>query len=209
MTELHDQGYLTDGSYLEFLQSHTNVVAQRDWDSKQYSGINVYALGYAMLTNIKRACVEPDDEDKKWLPEICNTDWLTTIKYIVENYRDESFILQFLCPKVARQFKLFSIHVDETEDHLYVNATHDDDSFIQIRQALAEQYDLSRSVPQINIVDVGWKEDRWLYLEHITKNNQRLNYSDMKKTVQYINKLWGFTIKMEYKDLESNGLEDI
>lgn len=209
MTELHEQGYLTNGAYLEFLQSHTNVVAQRDWDSKYYNGINVYALGFAMFTDIRRMCENPDAEDIQWFPDICNTDWLETIKNIVANYRDESFILQFLSPKVARKFKLFSVHVKEHAGHLIVNGTHEDEDFVNVRAALAEQYDLSRSIPQIEVVGVDWKGDRWLYLEHITKNNQRLDYDDMKKTCYYINQLWGFPIKMEYRDIDGNYLEDV
>jgi len=207
MTEMYDQGLISEGSYLEFLTSHTGVVAQRGWESKHYSGINVYALGYAMLTDIKRICMAPDEEDLKWFPEIANTDWLETIKYIVENYRDESFVLQYLSPKVARQFKLFAIKIQEEVGYLKVEATHDDDDFLKIRKTLAEQYDLSRQIPQIEITGVDWKNDRWLYLEHRTKNNQRLDYSDMKKTVKHIRKLWGFTVKMDYKDLEGNELE--
>lgn len=209
MTEMYDQGLIDEGAYLEFLQNHTSVVAQRGWDSRYYSGINVYALGFTMLTDIKRMCISPDEEDKRWFPDIVNTDWLETIKDIVENYRDESFVLQFLSPKVARQFKLFSLHIKEGKHYLQVNATHDDESFLQIRKALAEQYDLSRSVPQIEIMGVDWKGDRWLYLEHKTKNNQRLNYEDMKKTVRHIHKLWGFTVKMDYVDLEGNPLDEV
>jgi spore cortex formation protein SpoVR/YcgB (stage V sporulation) len=209
MTELHDQGLIDDGSYLEFLQCHTAVIAQSDWDNKYYNGINVYALGFAMLMDIKRACQNPDEEDYKWLPSVCNTDWLTTIKDIVENYRDESFILQFLSPKVMRQFKLFSFHIAENIPYLKVNGTHEDESFLNIRKALSEQYDISRSVPQIEIVDVDWEGDRWIYLEHRTKNNQRLNYIDMKKTAHHIYKLWGFTVKMDYVDLDGQLLEDI
>lgn len=209
MTELHDQGYITDGSFIEFLQSHTNVVAQRDWDSKHYSGINVYALGFAMLTDIKRMCMNPDEEDLKWFPDICNTNWLETITDIVANYRDESFVLQFLSPKVARHFKLFSLHVKEHTGYLQVNATHDDDSFLQVRKALAEQYDLSRNIPQIEIVGVDWNYDRRIYLEHTTKNNQRLHYKDAKKTIGHIMKLWGFPVTMEYKDLDGNQLDEV
>ena len=209
MTELYDQGYINEGSYIEFLQNHAGVVAQRGWESKHYSGINVYALGFAMLSDIKRMCQSPDDEDRRWFPTIVDTPWLDTIKSIVENYRDESFVLQFLSPKVARNFKLFSIHIQEGKGYVQVNATHDDDNFLQIRKTLSEQYDLSRSIPQIEIVDVDWKGDRWLYLEHRTKNNQRLDYNNMKKTVEHIHKLWGFTVKMEYKDLEGNLLEDV
>jgi len=209
MTELYEQGYITEGAYLEFLASHTNVVAQRDWDSKYYHGINVYALGFAMFNDIKRMCQNPDDEDRKWCPEACDKDWLETIKDIVANYRDESFILQFLSPKVARQFKLFSVHIKEGAGHLLVNATHDDDSFADIRRSLAEQYDLSRSVPQIDVVHVDWKGDRWLYLQHTTKNNQRLNYKDAKRTCYYVEKLWGFSVTLEYVDLDGNNLEDV
>lgn len=209
MTEMHDQGLIDDGSYLEFLQSHTNVVAQMDWDNKYYNGINVYALGFAMLMDIKRMCVEPDEEDKKWFPDICGKPWLATILDIVENYRDESFVLQFLSPKIARKFKLFSFNVKEGAGYLRVNATHDDDSFVQIRQSLSEQYDLSRAIPQIDIVNVDWKGDRWLYLEHVTKNNQRLDYYNMRRTVEHIYDLWGFPVKMEYKDLDGNVLENV
>lgn len=210
MTEMHDQGMIDDGSYLEFLECHTNVVAQRDWDSKYYNGINVYALGFAMLTDIRRICEAPDEEDHKWFPDIAgNGKALETILHIVENYRDESFVQQFLSPKVAREFKLFSFKVQEGFDYLLVNATHDDDSFLQIRASLAASYDLSRAIPQIEVVRVDWDTDRWLYLEHRTKNNCRLNYADMRETVHNIHRLWGFTVKMTYKDLDGNELEDV
>lgn len=210
MTEMYNQGHITAGSYLEFLQSHTNVVSQQDWDSKYYHGINVYALGYAMLMDIHRICEQPDDEDKKWFPDIAgNGQGLETVKHIVANYRDESFVVQFLSPRVARQFKLFSLHVAEGSGYLEVNATHDDEDFLQVRKTLSEQYDLSRSVPQVEVVDVDWQGDRWLMLEHKTKNNQRLHYGDMKKTAMYIQYLWGFSVKMEYVDLDGNPLEDV
>lgn len=209
MTELYDQGYLTEGAYLEFLQSHCGVIAQRDWDSKYYGGINVYALGFAMFMDIKRICEHPDDEDRKWFPDICGKPWLETILEIIANYRDESFVSQFLSPKVARKFKLFSVHVKEGAGHLIVNATHDDDSFKQIRQSLSEQYDLSRSIPVIEVVRVDWKTDRWLYLEHVTKNNQRLDYQSMKKTAHHIFRLWGFPVKMAYRDISGEYLNEV
>lgn len=208
MTEMHDQGLLSDGAYLEFLQSHSNVITQLDWDHKYYGGrLNVYALGYAMFQDIRRICEHPDEEDLKWFPDIANTDWLETIKYIVENYRDESFILQFLSPKIVRHFKLFSVHIEEGKEYLGVNGIHDDESFIKIRETLAEQYDLSRAIPQIEVVFVDWKGDRTLFLDHITKNNQLLNHSEAKEVVQYLYQLWGFTIDIRYMDLDGNQLD--
>lgn len=207
MTEMNEQGLITDGSYLEFLQSHCNVVTQLPWTSKYYSGINVYALGFAMLMDIKRICQNPDAEDKKWFPELIGKPWLETILDIVANFRDESFVLQYLSPKVAREFKLFSVHVKEGKDFVQVTATHDDESFLAIRETLAEHYDLSRRIPCIEVECVDWKGDRTLYLNHKTKNYQRLKYKDAKETCEYINQLWGFNVELEYQDLDGNPLE--
>ena len=64
MNRLHEKGLLTDGAMLEFLHSHTNVVFQPDFDDPRYSGINPYALGFAMMQDIERICTEPTDEDR-------------------------------------------------------------------------------------------------------------------------------------------------
>ena len=60
MNRLHETGQLTDGAMLEFLHSHTSVVFQPDFDDPRYSGINPYALGFAMMQDIERICREPD-----------------------------------------------------------------------------------------------------------------------------------------------------
>ncbi len=48
MNRLYDEGYANDGFMIEFLQSHTSVVQQLPFDHPYYSGINPYALGFAM-----------------------------------------------------------------------------------------------------------------------------------------------------------------
>jgi stage V sporulation protein R len=59
MNRLYDEGYVNDGFMIEFLQSHTSVVQQLPFDHPHYSGINPYALGFAMMSDIKRICQEP------------------------------------------------------------------------------------------------------------------------------------------------------
>jgi len=54
MEDLYDKGVLTDGAWFEFIHSHTGVVKQPDFDDPQYSGINPYALGWAMYKDIER-----------------------------------------------------------------------------------------------------------------------------------------------------------
>ncbi len=39
---------------MEFLQSHTKVIFQPGYDHPAYTGINPYALGFAMMADITR-----------------------------------------------------------------------------------------------------------------------------------------------------------
>ncbi|MDQ5898939.1 MAG: stage sporulation protein, partial [Pseudomonadota bacterium] len=48
LNTMYDEGYLTDGVMIEWLKSHTNVVYQPRVGDRGYSGINPYALGFAM-----------------------------------------------------------------------------------------------------------------------------------------------------------------
>ena len=93
---LYDEGCLSDGFMLEFLQSHTNVVMQPPYHHDWYSGINPYALGFAMWQDIRRICEAPDEEDRAWFPEIAGSDWRETFDFAMRNFKDESFIAQYL-----------------------------------------------------------------------------------------------------------------
>lgn len=53
LNHLYDEGKVTERFMLEFLHSHTNVVFQPPYNSPWYSGINPYALGFAMFRDIK------------------------------------------------------------------------------------------------------------------------------------------------------------
>ena len=70
MNRLHDRGLITEGSMLEFLHSHSSVVFQPDFDDPRFSGLNPYALGFAMMSDIQRICDEPTEEDREWFPDI-------------------------------------------------------------------------------------------------------------------------------------------
>src|SRR6266403_3646629 len=110
LNKMFDEGLVDDGFMLEFLASHTSVVFQPEFNSPYYSGFNPYALGFAMLMDIKRICQEPTDEDREWFPDIVGKDWLDVFHDIIKNYKDETFILQFLSPKVIRDRKLKMIN---------------------------------------------------------------------------------------------------
>jgi spore cortex formation protein SpoVR/YcgB (stage V sporulation) len=65
INKMYDEGYLSDGFMLEFLHNHSNVIFQPSFDSKYYSGLNPYTLGFNILKDIKRMSLEPTDEDYK------------------------------------------------------------------------------------------------------------------------------------------------
>ena len=199
MQEMHDQELITDGSYIEFLQSHCGVVAQPEFDSDYYSGINVYALGFAMMQDIKRICTNPTEEDEQWFPDLVGQPWMETMQQIVEDYRDESFVLQFLSPKVIRDFKLFALNNDEVASKYTVAATHSDDDILNIRKILAKQYSITHKLPQIEVTKQG-QNSRTLFLQHTVIDGTILDYEKAKKTLKYVDFLWGDEVELSYVD---------
>lgn len=196
LNELYDRGKVTDGFMMEFLQSHTNVVNQPAFDSPHYSGINPYALGYAMMTDIRRICENPDDEDREWFPDIAGSNWRETLDFAMRNFKDESFVSQFLSPRLIREFKLFSILDDEDQESLQVSSIHNDSGYRHIREALSNQYNLSMNEPNIQVYDVDLRGDRALTLRHQPHNNIPL--ADTREEVlKHLHRLWGFTVRIE------------
>jgi stage V sporulation protein R len=99
LNKMHERSLVDDGFMLEFLKSHTNVIYQPSFDSNYYSGINPYALGFAMFTDLRRICEKPTAEDRAWFPDIAGSDWLVTLDFAMRNFKDESFVAQYLSPR--------------------------------------------------------------------------------------------------------------
>ncbi|MGC1585876.1 MAG: SpoVR family protein, partial [Rhodomicrobium sp.] len=188
-------GQITEGSFMEFLHSHTNVVAQPGFDDRRYYGINPYALGFAMMKDIERICVSPHAEDRQWFPDIAgNNDPVNTLKDIWANYRDESFVSQFLSPHIIRKLGLFLVVDDHREKELAVDAIHNERGYTKVRRALARHYDVSRHDPDIQIVDVDLEGDRRLELRHQIVDGVTLDEDDAERVLQHLANLWGYEV---------------
>ncbi|MBX9761695.1 MAG: SpoVR family protein, partial [Pseudomonadaceae bacterium] len=196
MNDLYDEGLVTDGFMLEFLQSHTSVVYQPPFDSPYYSGINPYALGFAIYQDIRRICENPTDEDRRWFPDIAGSDWLSTLKFAMTSFKDESFILQYLSPKVIRDLKLFSVLDDDQKNELYVPAIHDEPGYRSIRETLAAQYNLGNREPNVQIWNIDRRGDRSLTLRHQQHDRKPLG-SSTDEVLKHLHRLWGFNIHLE------------
>ena len=114
-----------------------------------------------MMSDIQRICDDPTEEDQAWFPEIAGCrDAYRVLREAWANYRDESFILQYMSPEVIRKFRLFQIGDDSGKPALRVEAIHDELGYRKIRSALSRQYDLSRREPDVQVVDVDLTGDR-------------------------------------------------
>jgi len=206
LNHLYDEGLVTEKFMLEFLHSHTNVVAQPEYNSKYYSGINPYALGFNMFIDIRRICEHPTEEDKEFFPEIAGSNWLDTLHFAMENFKDESFISQYLSPKLIRDFKLFHIHDDTKENFVEIGAIHNENGYQTIKHKLASQYNLSNLEVNIQIIDANIDGDRALTLRYIPYNNIALGKTK-NEVLKHLHYLWQFDVKIVQEN--SHGEDEV
>ncbi len=198
VNRLYDKGLISEGALLEILHSHANVVAQFDFDDPRYGGFNPYALGFAMMQDIQRICVAPTDEDREWFPEIAGReDWPAVLRDVWANYRDESFIRQFLSPRLMRKFRLFALNDKSSDPSVRVDAIHDAEGYRRVRSALADSYDVGANEPDIQVVDVDLMGDRPLVLRHAMRNGVGLADTGREATMRHIRRLWGYQVRLD------------
>ncbi|MEM9825896.1 MAG: SpoVR family protein [Planctomycetota bacterium] len=204
MHRMYDRGLIDEGSMLEFLRSHTAVVAQPRFDQRNFSGINPYALGFAMMRDIQRICQRPEAEDREWFPEIAGCgDGMAVLRDAWRDYRDESFVLQFLSPRLIREMHLFAVSDNRRHPFLAVAAIHDEEGYRDIRRQLARSYDLAQREPEIEVIQADLKGNRHLVLRHRVRRGRLLTEETCNRTLRYIAKLWGYRVKLLELDAET------
>ncbi len=199
MHSLHARGLIGDGALLEFYASHTAVTFQPDFDSRRYGGMNPYALGFAIFQDIKRVCLHPTDEDREWFTFAGDPDWLKQIHFAMREFRDESFVLQYLSPKVMRDLHLFALANDPEVESFEVTAVHDDQGYHYLRSALARQIAESARSPDIEVVAVNRWGDRHLHLKKM--DSYPLDQAEAKRTLDHVARLWGYDVHLDAGDV--------
>ena len=115
------------------------------------------------------------------------------------NYKDESFIGQFLSPELMRQFRLFAVRDDVEQPDLEVSAIHDEAGYRQLRESLARQYDINHREPNIQVWSVDTRGDRSLTLRHQQQAGRPLD-DDADEVLKHVARLWGFRVVLESLD---------
>ncbi len=200
INKMFEEGYVDDGFMLEFLHSHSSVLYQPPYNSKYFSGLNPYTLGFNIFTDIKRMCEEPTEEDKYWFPNLVGKDWRTEINYAMQNFRDDSFILQYLSPKVMRDMKLFVIFDEEDEDEYEISAIHNERGYRRLREALSDQYKRTNYVPDIQVERVDMHATNTLHLTHHIINDRKLEPNETQNTLEHLRYLWEFPVQLSSRN---------
>jgi stage V sporulation protein R len=197
INRLYDKGLVTDGFMVEFLQSHTNVVAQRGFDERGYGGMNPYALGFSMMQDLRRICEKPSPEDRRWFPDIAGGDWLKVLDFAMRNFKDESFVAQYLSPKLIRDFHLFAVADLEGHENLEIDSIHDDAGYERVRRLLSLQHTRDVLVPDIQVARYQREGDRSLVLRHQKQRGRPLAVDDAQEVLKHLARLWGFKVRLE------------
>ena len=131
---------------------------------------------------------------------------MAVLRDVWANYRDESFILQFLSPRLIRRLRMFEVMDDANEPNLRVEAIHDERGYRRVRRALARQYDVAWQTPDIQVVDVNLAGDRRLILHHCALNRILLDESDARMVLQHLADLWGYDVLLKEIDPGSDAV---
>lgn len=211
MDTLNAIGLINADMYAEFRKSHAGVLHQNPGyvvRKNQYTGeeekvptgqdMNIYALGFAIMEDVRRICEEPTEEDKRWFPNIAGKgDWVNTCNDILYSSSDETLVRNFMSPTVMRKFKFFLLEGDMRDEFLEVSAVHADDGFMKIREQLAADYRLSDVIPKVTLKDYQYETDRCLVLQHDVINEQKLEPKSLQMILEMIHHQTKHPVVME------------
>ena len=122
----------------------------------------------------------------------------------MRKFKNESFISQFLSPKVIRDLKLFTMLDDEKKSELEIIAIHNKEGYQTIREMLAKQYDLSNLEPSVQVYNVNRSGDRSLTLRYYPMDERPLEPQSTLEILKHIYKLWGFPVRLEFVSEEGS-----
>jgi stage V sporulation protein R len=111
--------------------------------------------------------------------------WVEAVHYAAYNFKDESFILQYLTPNLIRKMRLFALLNESGQDYYEVKAISNDEGYKQIRNILSHLHSRAAYVLDIQITEARMKGDRRLTLQHTAVDNIPLEEKDKLEVMKH------------------------
>lgn len=194
--ELWNRGRLTNSFMQSFLNLHTAVVHQPDYNQIGGDHLNFYYMSFYIYQDIKRICTKPTKEDEEWFPWLVGRNWISAVHEAAFNFKDESFILQYLSPNLMRKMRLFSIFDDSADTKYVVSSISNETGYKQLRSIISKIYNRAYMVPDVQIVDADMRHTRRLTLQHYAVDDIPLQEKSMKRVIEHLKYLWGFDVEI-------------
>jgi stage V sporulation protein R len=208
MDQLEQKGLISSDAQIAWLHLHSSVVYQPTMESKHYSGkFNPYALGFDILKEVRRVCENPTAEDKEWFPYLVGKDWRTEVKSAAFDYRDESFIEQFMTPNLMRKYKMMTIEYKGSNG--VVTEISDDMGYRNMRSALARQYNMIDKIPDISVSSARMRGDRTLVLQYKPYSGRSLHNYNAEQTMKHVRRLWGYPVELVEFEEDSDSMSTV
>lgn len=212
-----NQGVLYQRAAVQYVLDEKGrpVIGEDGFPEQKFVGadFNPYTLGLAILNDIVRICKEPTDEDRAWFPHFAgNPDWLSVVKQAVYYSSDETYIEQYLSPKVMRDLRMLELGVLEPDemdeetmflarihdtDFAQVRAVQNEEGFRKMRTQLARDYRTPEHFPDVRFFDYQYKTDRALVLRHNVLNEKHLDYDDTHLVLELMHSQWEHPVVIE------------
>lgn len=200
MERAHQDGYIDQGSYLEYLKMNSGVLRQvlinsridDPFSAMQHGKLNPYFIGLEMMRDIKRMCQDPNESDRKFYRDICGSDWKKTLSDAISYYKDDSFIRQFLSPTLIKKLRLMHSSYDSkapNEIKIESHAQYVDD----IREALANINTMENYIPNVKITDY---DGDVLDITYFSVYERKLYEAYAVMTKENISELMGCRVKL-------------
>lgn len=179
LTDLHKEGFIRDGEFLEALEMHTGVCCQQHQDTPIASGsINPYKIGFETFKALRRCCENPTEEDKQDFPHLAGTDWVKSLKEVANNFKDESFLRQYFPASVIKEMGIGVAYIEQKQSEWgsfvdgVITATAEDTDYV--RKVMSNLYSFDYNFPRAYVkeynpsmnkisVEVCLYDDKLLY----------------------------------------------
>jgi stage V sporulation protein R len=115
----------------------------------------------------------------------------------MRNFKDESFIAQYLSPRMIRDLRLFVVADHSGEAELEVDSIHDEHGYRRVRRMLAEQYRRENMLPEIQVTRYERDADRSLLLRNPIFRGRPLREEEADQVLRHLGRLWGFPVRLE------------